>query len=79
MLLCGLVIVSIRSITDATMPAIVINAVAPPGCTRCGGPSSHPIKTRCAIIEAPATFPPPRGARALAAWIRDWERTAGTS
>jgi arsenite-transporting ATPase len=64
------------------VPAIVVNAVVPPGgpgCPRCGGPASHRIKTRCAIIEAPATFPPPRGARALAAWVQDWERTAGTS
>jgi arsenite-transporting ATPase len=61
------------------VPAIVINAVAPPGCTRCSKPASRRITTRCAIIEAPATFPPPRGARALAAWVRDWERTAGTS
>lgn len=61
------------------VPAVVVNAVTPPGCIRCSRPASHRIKTRCAIIEAPATFPPPRGARALAAWITDWERTAGTS
>ncbi len=61
------------------VPAIVVNAVAPPGCTRCGAPSPPPTKTRCAIIEAPATFPPPRGARGLAAWVRDWVKTAGTS
>jgi arsenite-transporting ATPase len=65
------------------VPAVVVNAVTPPGCTRCGGPAPRPIprliNPRCAIIEAPATFPPPRGARALAAWVMDWERTAGTS
>jgi arsenite-transporting ATPase len=58
------------------VPAIVVNAVAPTGCIRCSRPASHRIKTRCAIIEAPATFPPPRGARALAAWVRDWTVTA---
>jgi arsenite-transporting ATPase len=62
------------------VPAVVVNAVAPPGCPRCGGPARHLVprmaNRRCAIIEAPATFPPPRGARALAAWVRDWTVTA---
>ncbi|HSS52255.1 MAG TPA: ArsA family ATPase [Thermoanaerobaculia bacterium] len=57
------------------VPAMVVNAVAPPDCPRCGGPAPRPVKTRCAIIEAPATFPPPRGARALAAWVQDWTVT----
>jgi arsenite-transporting ATPase len=62
------------------VPAVVVNAVAPPGCPRCGGPARRsiprPTNRRCAIIEAPATFPPPRGARALAAWVRDWTVTS---
>jgi arsenite-transporting ATPase len=61
------------------VPAVVVNAVAPPGCPRCGGPASRLKEGRCAIIEAPATFPPPRGARALAAWVRDWTWTAGSA
>ncbi|HEV7504797.1 MAG TPA: ArsA family ATPase [Thermoanaerobaculia bacterium] len=62
------------------VPAVVVNAAAPPGapgCPRCGGPAPRPIKTPYAMIEAPATFPPPRGARALAAWVQDWTWTAG--
>jgi len=61
---------------EIAVPAIVVNAVAPPGCTRCGKQAPRPIKTRCAIIEAPATFPPPRGARALASWVQDWTVTS---
>jgi arsenite-transporting ATPase len=62
------------------VPAVVVNAVAPPDCPRCGGPARlrppRLVNRRCAIIEAPATFPPPRGARALAAWVLDWTVTA---
>jgi arsenite-transporting ATPase len=70
-----------------TVPAVVVNAVVPrggPGCPRCGEPAGERsalrlprlARERCVIIEAPATFPPPRGARALAAWAQDW--TTGT-
>ncbi|MFY9826693.1 MAG: ArsA family ATPase [Thermoanaerobaculia bacterium] len=55
------------------VPAVIVNAVMPSG-----GAPQRPTRKRCAIIEAPATFPPPRGARALAAWVRDWVMT-GTS
>ena len=58
------------------VPAVIVNAVHSPGCPRCSGPSPRLTNRPCAIIEAPATFPPPRGARALAAWARDWTVTA---
>jgi arsenite-transporting ATPase len=58
------------------VPAIVVNAVVTQGCPRCSVPARRPKKDHCAIIEAPATFPPPRGARALAAWAQDWTVTA---
>jgi arsenite-transporting ATPase len=66
------------------VPAIVVNAVPPDGCDRCGG-SGGALGTlqdrlarlprgRCAIMKAPAAFPPPRGVRRLAEWARTWER-----
>ncbi len=68
---------------EIAVPAVVVNAVAPPGCARCGGPAGE-VETlrkdlsragleRCAIIKAPAEFPPPRGVRRLADWARAWE------
>ena len=70
------------------VPAVVVNAVVSaggPGCSRCGEPRQRSalrlpglVHGRCAIIEAPATFPPPRGAADLAAWAQDWTMTAGT-
>jgi arsenite-transporting ATPase len=64
------------------VPAVIVNAVATAGCTRCGGSAGDPESPRnrlaggrCAIIEAPAAFPPPRGVRRLAEWVRTWERT----
>ncbi len=50
------------------VPAVVVNAVS--------GESTFRLKNdRYAIIEAPATFPPPRGARELAAWVQNWTTT----
>jgi arsenite-transporting ATPase len=48
-------------------PAVIVNAVPPERTRRerFGG---------CAIIEAPAVFPPPRGVRRLAEWVRTWEK-----
>jgi arsenite-transporting ATPase len=66
------------------VPAVVVNAVPPSGCSRCGEPAlpalrlPRVVRERCAIIEAPATFPPPRGAEDLATWAQDWTMTAGT-
>jgi arsenite-transporting ATPase len=36
-------------------------------------PPRSPRRQRCAIIEAPAVAPPPRGAKALARWRARWE------
>ncbi|MEA2599448.1 MAG: arsenite/tail-anchored protein-transporting ATPase [Acidobacteriota bacterium] len=59
------------------VPAVIVNAVVPQEGSK---PSSQrlprPGKGRCDIIEAPASFPPPRGVRGLASWVQTW--TAGT-
>ncbi|HSK78663.1 MAG TPA: ArsA family ATPase [Thermoanaerobaculia bacterium] len=62
------------------VPAVVVNAVPPPGCARCRG-KEIPVERyarlageRCAIMEAPAAFPPPRGSGGLSAWIRTWTK-----
>jgi arsenite-transporting ATPase len=66
--------------------AVVVNALTPPGCARCRrvaaaearvlGAVRRDVASRaprgCAIIQAPAVAPPPRGAVALAAWRRAW-------
>ncbi len=49
------------------VPAVVVNAVPT-------GEASRERFGRCAIIEAPATFPPPRGVRRLAEWVRMWKK-----
>jgi arsenite-transporting ATPase len=66
--------------------AVVANAVTPDGCARCRrmaaaerraltalrrDAASHAPRG-CAIIQAPAVAPPPRGAAALAAWRGAW-------
>jgi arsenite-transporting ATPase len=65
-------------------PAIVVNArtLAPGRCARCRAVAAAERRelvrlrqacgTRCAIIEAPLSAPPPRGAKALDAWARTW-------
>jgi arsenite-transporting ATPase len=66
------------------VPAVIVNAVAPAGCARCGGAPGEETEAlqerlarerrgRCAIMKAPAVFPPPRGVRRLADWVRSWE------
>ncbi len=77
----------LRSLKDLgiAVPAVVVNAVPPAGCTRCGGDSAGEAGAlrsrlgrlrleRCAIMNAPAVFPPPRGVTGLSAWVRSWER-----
>jgi arsenite-transporting ATPase len=70
---------------EIAVPAVIVDAVSPadgcPGCARAAAAERREIARLapscpepCAIIEAPAVFPPPRGARALAAWGRTWER-----
>ena len=76
----------LRALRDlgVAVPAVVVNAVAPPGCPRCGEPAgevdalrkdmSRAGFERCVIMKAPAEFPPPRGVRRLSGWVRTWER-----
>jgi arsenite-transporting ATPase len=52
------------------VPAVVVNAVPP-------GEAPRERFGRCVIIEAPAVFPPPRGVRRLAEWVRTWEKATG--
>jgi arsenite-transporting ATPase len=69
--------------------AVIVNALTPPGCPRCRRAGAaerrilHALRsdaTRlaargCAIIQAPAVAPPPRGVAALTAWRRAWLTT----
>jgi arsenite/tail-anchored protein-transporting ATPase len=74
------------------VPAVLVDAVIPAGCARCDrAVKSQELEIRrlrreagavgemrrsCAIIRAPAVFPPPRGVQALADWGRTWETGA---
>jgi hypothetical protein len=68
---------------ELTVPAVMVNALPPAGCARCGGSADELTALRdrlgrlrlgrCAIMKAPAAFPPPRGVRRLADWVRTWE------
>jgi len=66
--------------------ALLVNEATPPGCPRCRRAAAAEARAlgplgaerrprRCAMIVAPAVAPPPRGARALAAWRARWELT----
>ena len=65
------------------VPAVIVDAVTPPGCPRCDRIArvqereirrlEDGVRKPCAIIVAPAMVPPPRGVRALKAWGRTWE------
>jgi arsenite-transporting ATPase len=69
-----------------SVSAVAVNALTPPGCARCrrtaaaearvvaalGRDVASQASRGCAIIQAPAVAPPPRGAAALAAWRRAW-------
>jgi len=50
------------------VPAVIVSAVAPGVRPAAFG--------RCAIMKAPALFPPPRGVRRLAEWLGTWEKAA---
>jgi arsenite-transporting ATPase len=69
-------LVSLKELGIA-VPAVVINAVPPEDCPRCGKDLNLQGFGRCAIIKAPAAFPPPRGVARLAAWVRSWETFTG--
>jgi arsenite-transporting ATPase len=61
---------------EVAVPAVILNAVPPAGCVRCGGSledTEGMRLSRCAIMRAPAAFPPPRGVRRLTEWVRTWE------
>jgi arsenite-transporting ATPase len=63
------------------VPAVIVNAVSAAGCARCGSSPAELAALRkrlgrCAINEAPARFPPPRGVLPLAGWIRAWSRAS---
>ncbi|MEA2562044.1 MAG: arsenite/tail-anchored protein-transporting ATPase [Acidobacteriota bacterium] len=49
-----------------SVPAVIINAM--------GDGEPRKVPTGCAIIIAPAMYPPPRGAKALAGWARTWKQ-----
>jgi len=68
------------------VPAVLVNAVTPPGCRRCERARRHerrwlsrltgrtPRRRRAwSIICSPAVTPPPRGAAALRAWSHAWD------
>ncbi len=61
--------------------ARVVDAVPPGG--PAGGPAAAAPRATggdgCAILHAPAAFPPPRGATALARWVRSWTVRGGDS
>ncbi|HZF12555.1 MAG TPA: ArsA family ATPase [Thermoanaerobaculia bacterium] len=65
--------------------ALVLNAVLPGGCARCGEAAGRReqerlvslMQGRSAILLAPALFPPPRGGGALIDWGRSWQRNEG--
>jgi arsenite-transporting ATPase len=72
---------------EIAVPAVVLNALPPAGCARCGGSAEAAGALRkdlqglgldrCAIMKAPALFPPPRGVARLAAWVQRWEKLTG--
>jgi len=71
---------------DLAVPAILVDAVTPAGCSRCEEAAAveqaeirrlrqdldRAGRERCAIISAPAVYPPPRGVDPLRDWGRAW-------
>jgi len=65
---------------EIAVPVVLVNAVSAEGCGVCGGEGRERavaalrrVCRPCAIMTAPAVFPPPRGTAALAAWAGDWK------
>jgi arsenite-transporting ATPase len=58
------------------VPAVVFNALPAAGAPA-GGLRKGLSLGRCAIITAPARFPPPRGVARLAAWVASWDELMG--
>jgi arsenite-transporting ATPase len=79
-------LVSLRTL-GVSVGALLVNALTPAGCARCRriaaverralGTLRRDVAARaprgCAIIQASAIAPPPRGPAALAAWGRTWK------
>lgn len=64
---------------EVAVPAVVLNATSGCGCP--GGRQARGEVSRlrkgchgCAIMTAPAVYPPPRGAGALSGWARTWKK-----
>jgi arsenite-transporting ATPase len=58
------------------VPAVVFNALG--GSVPTAGALRKGLGLgRCAIITAPALFPPPRGVARLAAWVASWDELTG--
>jgi arsenite-transporting ATPase len=71
---------------ELAVPAIVVDAVTPAGCSSCGtAAAAEQAEIRrlrrdldragrkgCVIMSAPAVFPPPRGVSTLRAWGQTW-------
>ena len=72
---------------DIPVGAVVVNAVTPFGCARCGravarervelAALERAVRSaageRCAMISAPADSPPPGGVNGLRDWLRRWQ------
>ncbi|HKH49162.1 MAG TPA: ArsA family ATPase [Thermoanaerobaculia bacterium] len=71
---------------DLAAPAVLVDAVTAPGCGQCDAAAAieqaeirrlrqdlgRAGRERCAIISAPAVYPPPRGVDPLRDWGRTW-------
>ena len=64
---------------SVAVPAVIVNTVSDCDCP--GGRTSREEVSRlrkgcrgCAIMTAPAVYPPPRGAEALSGWARTWKK-----
>jgi arsenite-transporting ATPase len=62
------------------VPVVLLNAAAETPCPRCSSAAAREAaalreRCRCAIMAAPAVFPPPRGVDDLAGWARTWKET----
>ena len=62
------------------VPAVIVNTATEPGCSRCNARAAEEQRlaralergSGCAILLAPASYPPPRGSAALRSWGRRW-------
>jgi arsenite-transporting ATPase len=64
------------------VPAVIVNAVSDCACSGVDTSRTEAARLRkackaCAIMTAPAVFPPPSGAEALAGWLKTWKQDTG--